>query len=158
MTKVRFQALEHRNSIRLFRIIDAQNRDLIICELFHARLSERPDFVALSYAWNEPVTNTVLGDLSNDERWRYVGRRYGHNPSYPDSGKLEVGLNTAAALRMLRDQNPRGEYFWADLICIDQANLGEKSQQVAMMGEIYSLATSVLCLARRRNQERPLGF
>lgn len=34
--------------------------------------------------------------------------------------------------------------LWIDSICIDQSNLAEKSMQVALMGQIYSLASSVM--------------
>lgn len=36
------------------------------------------------------------------------------------------------------------EYFWIDAICINQEDSEEKASQVAMMGEIYKMASSVV--------------
>lgn len=36
------------------------------------------------------------------------------------------------------------DYLWADAICINQADIDEKSMQVSMMDKIYSLATHVI--------------
>jgi len=35
-------------------------------------------------------------------------------------------------------------FLWIDALCIDQSNVDERNHQVAMMGEIYSKATSVI--------------
>lgn len=39
---------------------------------------------------------------------------------------------------------PEPHLFWIDAICIDQANLQERSHQVNMMGDIYSLPERVI--------------
>ena len=51
--------------------------------------------------------------------------------------------NLAAALRRLR-RTVEPRWLWIDAICIDQNIIAEKSQQVAMMGEIYKRANVVL--------------
>ncbi|KAI0109146.1 heterokaryon incompatibility protein-domain-containing protein [Nemania sp. FL0031] len=57
-----------------------------------------------------------------------------------DNCELGITKNLSAALRDLRDTS-RAHRVWADAICIDQKNDAEKSNQVALMGEIYSGAT-----------------
>ncbi|TGO11411.1 hypothetical protein BTUL_0110g00220 [Botrytis tulipae] len=55
-------------------------------------------------------------------------------------GKLpfSVTANLADALIHLRDAN-RPLRLWADAICINQSNLGERTQQLGLMREIYRL-------------------
>lgn len=51
--------------------------------------------------------------------------------------------NCVAAMRAL-GKTDETVTLWIDSICIDQSNLAEKSMQVALMGQIYSLASSVM--------------
>ena len=56
---------------------------------------------------------------------------------------VSVQICLATALQHLRHTyEPR--VLWADAICIDQANTGEQSHQVAMMSDIYRMATKVV--------------
>lgn len=59
---------------------------------------------------------------------------------------IQVTTNLASALRHIRDTGVREvlDSFWADAICIDQHNLGEKTHQVQLMGSLFSKATLVL--------------
>jgi hypothetical protein len=144
------------SEIRLLSLIPGRFKERIRCFLVKASLSsfesmgnivlsprsERPDgeearavtslsysvdllwsgYYALSYAWGT-ATNTSI--TINHQR-----------------GFL-VTENLAAALRRLRrTKEPR--WLWIDAICIDQNNTAERSQQVAIMGEIYRRANSVL--------------
>lgn len=55
---------------------------------------------------------------------------------------MEVTVNLERALRHLRHPSiPR--MLWIDALCIDQSNLEERSEQVDLMGLIYSKATEV---------------
>ena len=158
MTRFNYASLEHKDSIRLFRMREGQNNDLIVCDIYHTRLSEQPDFIALSYAWKEPITDEILGAVCDDERWRQVMIRHEHSQTQFDFSNLDVGLNTLAALRMLRTQNETGTSFWVDMICIDQTHLDEKSQQVAIMGEIYRMAASVFVWLGEETETDHLAF
>jgi hypothetical protein len=51
--------------------------------------------------------------------------------------KLPVPASCAAALRRMRLPD-RARPIWIDAVCINQSNLDERSQQVAMMADIYS--------------------
>lgn len=50
--------------------------------------------------------------------------------------------NLASAIRQLRYPDYRRP-VWADVICIDQKNTLQRTQQVSMMGDIYRLANPV---------------
>ncbi|KAK3719082.1 hypothetical protein LTR37_004646 [Vermiconidia calcicola] len=57
-----------------------------------------------------------------------------------------------------RNWNDAPEYFWIDALCIDQANLDEKSHQVALMTEIYSKAERVLASVGPQSEYGDLLF
>jgi len=82
-------------------------------------------YEALSYAWGpEPKSKTAQRSIAID------GNRF------------PVSENLWLALFHLRFESTR--VLWIDAICIDQGNLSERNQQVAMMGLIYSRASMVI--------------
>ncbi|KAI1261510.1 HET-domain-containing protein [Xylariaceae sp. FL1019] len=83
------------------------------------------EFEALSYVWGEPDNSASL----------HIGGNEGP--------KLVASQVLVTVLRHLRYID-RTRVIWVDGICIDQLNLIEKGPQVAMMGEIYRLATRVV--------------
>lgn len=91
------------------------------------RLSQRPDYVALSYTWADQNGDRTLCDKI------FLGN--GWTP-------FSITSNCAAALRRLRSRGGT-RVVWIDAICIDQTNIGERSHQVSMMRDIYSRAESV---------------
>ncbi|KAF2165767.1 hypothetical protein M409DRAFT_24053 [Zasmidium cellare ATCC 36951] len=111
--------------------------------------------------------DSSCGSKSPDDALAYsaVSYTWGNNPETAPmviNGHLvQVPANTEIALRGLLTQilrtthrekhateptsgDQRLPLLWIDALCIDQENLTEKSQQVAMMGEIYSRADEVL--------------
>ncbi|KAL8404434.1 hypothetical protein RB594_009328 [Gaeumannomyces avenae] len=101
------------------------------CQLHTISLIDKspPFFTALSYVWGDAsVTRTIL--LNG------LGRN--------------VTLNLAEALRRLSSIAREAEFVeagefrvWADAVCINQDNLDERGQQVAMMGHLYTSASLV---------------
>ncbi|KAF2724319.1 HET-domain-containing protein [Polychaeton citri CBS 116435] len=83
------------------------------------------DFVALSYYWGppSPVQHIIL-----------------NNRPFP------VGPNLFQALRHLRSHQRirQGFKIWIDAICINQADIAERSAQVGRMREIYAAAWQVV--------------
>ncbi|KAF6824037.1 HET domain-containing protein [Colletotrichum musicola] len=113
-------------STRFLRIASAsRDTDPVVCSLVQIPLAERPRFAALSYMWGpETPTETV----------RVNGRQF------------EVRKNLAGALRCLRRQMAGMSVglFWIDALCINQADVEERSRQVRMMGQIYLRAQEVV--------------
>ena len=87
------------------------------------RLDEEDlQFDALSYAWGkEKCPRKVLLD--------------GHHVS--------IGLNLERALCELR-RSYSGRLLWIDALCINQEDVKERSQQVQLMGRIFSSAEQVI--------------
>ena len=82
----------------------------------------RPLYEAVSYVW---------GDQSNTRSIRLNGR------------DVQVTENLDAALRSLRRPTSR-RLLWVDALCINQANLVEKSSQVKLMRDIFETAEQVI--------------
>ena len=55
---------------------------------------------------------------------------------------LLISTNLYNALRRLRDKLVK--YLWIDRVCIDQSNFLERTEQVQLMGSIYSKARMVV--------------
>lgn len=97
-------------------------------------------YEALSYVWgsvDNPETISVISPSTGGAEENSV------SCSACDGSPLLVTHNLAVALRHLRRRDaPRT--LWIDAICIDQQNMAERSEQVAKMAQIYSLAARVV--------------
>jgi hypothetical protein len=109
-------------SIRLLGLLPSGSSDRLSCELVEQSLLARPKYEALSYVWGD--TKEIVN-------------------IFVDGQAFPVNTNLYEALKALRKSNER-RVLWADAICIDQANLTERSSQVAMMGTLYRQAATVI--------------
>jgi hypothetical protein len=108
-----------KGEIRLITLQPSQEHSATIrCEIFQASLEEEPVFEALSYAWGDTTASSQI--FANKDEF-----------------KVTVSLKTA--LRYIRDQNAV-RMLWIDAICINQRDNMERSEQVSLMGRIYSSA------------------
>ncbi|KAK2601524.1 hypothetical protein QQS21_004909 [Conoideocrella luteorostrata] len=113
--------------IRLITLGPGGLPDDLHIELRHETLSTNkpPPYDSLSYAWG---TEKELVQIQN-------------GPSSTKS--LVIPQNLATALKYVRYED-RPRVLWIDAICIDQSNTQERSQQVAIMGDIYGMARQVV--------------
>ncbi|KAM0552659.1 hypothetical protein ACHAPJ_007756 [Fusarium lateritium] len=120
-----------RREIRVLVIHEGYNNDPVECSLKIVSLDKVPAcFDALSYVWgnSNETKNVIVNHLS-----------------------VTVTKSLAKALEKLRDHSvphapisdQRPLTIWVDAVCINQDNLLERSQQVEMMGDIYSSARHV---------------
>lgn len=102
---------------------------------------------------SDPVVGTALGTVSLSANPRYCALSYvwgesGRSHKIRTNGcDLRTTKNLEVALRHL--QNHMGTSvealpLWVDAICINQSNLLERNEQVALMHKIYSQACNVL--------------
>lgn len=117
-----YTTLKQANSIRLLTILPGTLEDNLKCYIYEADLDEDPEFEALSYCW---------GDCNNPI------------PVMINNMILPIGPNLHSALVHLRLED-ESRVIWADAICINQSDLAERSQQVSIMGKIYSSATKTV--------------
>ncbi|CAM1503623.1 Fc.00g012140.m01.CDS01 [Cosmosporella sp. VM-42] len=93
---------------------------------------ESLDFHALSYCWGDPSDYVKIS----------VGSANDTADSQSTQKPFSVARTVEAALRRLR--RPRKPLtIWIDAVCINQENTQERTQQVKLMSDIYSLATRV---------------
>lgn len=118
MSKYRYSYLRpDKKQIRLLELRPGRYKQTLEGTLKTVNLEDRPTYEALSYTW-APITEEN-------------GISLGDNKILPISNNLE------RALRRLR-RRFRKRVLWVDQICINQADLDERSTQVAFMGEIFS--------------------
>jgi Heterokaryon incompatibility protein (HET) len=111
------------DGIRLLTLEAARDyKASIKCTLQHATIAQKPKYDALSYTW---------GDETAKRRISINGREF------------EVGRNLYDALKHIR-HTYGDRVLWIDAICIDQAKVPEKNQQIRMMPFTYNKASQVL--------------
>ena len=99
-------------------LLDAELR----CSLKHASLDDSLDYEALSYAWGK--SRRVRRICLNSQNTGIANNLYG-------------------ALKRLRRVNSE-RVVWIDALCINQADVEERNQQVSQMWSIYEKAKEVI--------------
>ncbi|KAK7978223.1 heterokaryon incompatibility protein-domain-containing protein [Apiospora saccharicola] len=135
-----------KEEIRLLRVEPSvEHNAQVSCEIAIAQLQDQssPDYAALSYVW---------GDATDTEEIFVNGQSF------------QATKSLASALRQFRssyitamvDSGP--SLIWADAVCINQQNLTERGQQVAMMGSIYAKASFVISWLGPSDDSTESGF
>lgn len=107
-------------AIRLMRVLpDTQDR-ILRFEIGNFGRALAPPYTAVSYTWGDEEATELI----------YLNRR-----------PFSVRPNLWGCLYYLRSD--AWKYIWVDAICIDQRNVGEKTEQVGAMGSTYSHAAHV---------------
>lgn len=125
-----------------FRLLELQ-RELsthsgdIHGRLRYVRLSENPDYVAISYSWGKaPPTKSVT--LAN-------------------SVHIHITETLFQALAAVSD-HAATKYLWVDQICINQQDKDEKACQVKAMSKIYKQAREVIAWLGAAGGNTELAF
>ncbi|CAN9187512.1 unnamed protein product [Alternaria alternata] len=109
------------DNLRLLIVHAGGVSEPIRCTLRIVSLLNKPSYDALSYTWGDSATT---------------------KPIEVDGFKIRVTTNLEQALRHLRDVKD-DLTLWVDAVCINQSDNSEKSQQVALMGQIYRQCAQV---------------
>lgn len=113
---------DNRHRFRLLIISSGSSPDAIDCQLIQVPLGDEPSYEALSYTWGTPEFTSSISLNGTD---------------------FKVTPNLESALQKLR-LDIEDRIIWIDAICIDQANIPEKNQQVQQMRHIYQSASRVV--------------
>ncbi|KAH8587148.1 heterokaryon incompatibility protein-domain-containing protein [Bisporella sp. PMI_857] len=135
MEKYEYISLAEKRFIRVLKLKPGNSGDLC-CDLIPVSLDKLPKYEALSYSWD---SQELTGRISCHGK------------------QLSVTPNCEAALRRLRLQWD-SRLLWIDAICIDQSSVVERNQQVAHMGEIYTMAKRVVVWIGEGSPETLLAF
>lgn len=114
--------------IRVLELSPGSLDEPVCCRLYNTSLSSTPIYNALSYVWGDAASSNIPG-----------------NVIMLDGDPFPVTTNLLSALRHLRP--PAGGKpmrLWVDAVCINQGDLDERSQQVAMMRDVYASAERVV--------------
>lgn len=95
---------------------------MVYCRLVHVAFGEIPKYEALSYTWGSEVSKNAI---------------------VIDGRTFMVGNNLWGALFWLRHRLEE-RWLWIDAICINQADILERNQQLRIMPHIYARAQTVL--------------
>jgi hypothetical protein len=130
---------------RLIRLLPGQFSDDLMVELVVGSLtlhsSKRPRYQALSYVW---------GSQENKE-WAYA-RTEGRGLK-----GLRITQNLSSALRHFRRESV-AITMWVDAVCINQEDIPERNEQVAMMANIYQQADQVTVWLGPEENDSALAF
>lgn len=111
-----------KDCIRLLKAIATSEGQFPEFQLSAHRITQLPSYYAVSYVWGSGKTTSTIS--INEQSYL-------------------VRQNCRDALfQAWRHGGPR--YYWIDAIYIDQENKDEKSDQVALMGDVFDNATKVL--------------
>ncbi|KAK4971768.1 hypothetical protein LTR42_007496 [Elasticomyces elasticus] len=135
--------------IRLLTILPGKRRRPIQGVLKHVSVADdrRPDYYTVSYVWGNPERSASL--IVQESR-STARRRAPHDHARSEVALKRVGLvhrptrwclqvpaSTEAALKRIR-LDDRACTVFIDAACINQDDIIERSQQVAMMSSIYA--------------------
>ncbi|KAK5732503.1 hypothetical protein LTR17_010442 [Elasticomyces elasticus] len=122
---IQYKQLAHSRNIRLVRLHPLSSLSAVRCDLFECDSEASPEYDALSYEW---------GPSSADVSIIYINGAATH-----------VRRNLFDALTVLAgEMEQSSRLLWIDMLCINQADLAERNDQVKMMGRIYSKANIVI--------------
>jgi hypothetical protein len=122
--------------LRLLEVLSAKPNETMTFRVIRAALNDAPPYDALSYTWNDPFS-TQNNELEQGQVTGLPSIRIIVNDGY-----LEVSEHLHDALRFIAPFTSR--LLWIDAICINQADLAERAEQVGIMGRIFSHAERVL--------------
>ena len=122
MRKFKYSPLLKATSFRFLELQAGTGSNPLVCRLHSADITNVPRYTALSYAWGDP-DDTL--SLQCEDR------------------ALSITRSLEEALRHLRNDSDPIK-LWVDAVCINQADLDERIQQVKLMAEIYHYADLVL--------------
>jgi Heterokaryon incompatibility protein (HET) len=136
----------------LFRLIDLHYgapSDDLMCTLYVGKLGRKP-FSAISYCWGAP-DRTHLIKCGNPQQKEVDGVTY-QKPAKEPVGVIKITENLKNLLLAMRTEDTYVT-LWIDSICINQADVDEKSAQVKMMNLIYENAYSTIVYLGESDRE-----
>jgi hypothetical protein len=130
-----YETLQSSRTIRLIKFLSGLNPT---CQIVTVEVEKAPPYVALSYTWGSKETPRVI---------------------LADGAEIRITANLAEAIdAILPFARERNMMFWADSICINQADVHKRSRQVRLMNTIYRSADVVAVWLGPAKQESDLAF
>ncbi|KAI1615312.1 heterokaryon incompatibility protein-domain-containing protein [Exophiala viscosa] len=122
-----YDSLEKDRTIRLLTLTSGSGDAAHACTLETVLLDDCPPYDALSYVWGNATEREPLLCSSK----------------LCSGSRLMITQNLYSVLLQF-SHDGRTDHLWVDAVCINQEDLGERSQQVSFMGDIYARARCTL--------------
>ena len=137
----RHDTLDGPGQIRLIELLSGGWEDDLRCIIHTVSLDSPPTYDALSYSWGDDSRDdpSLPVDLHSSLLRAF---RSGQKFLRCNGQIILISTNLYNALRRLRQGSVR--YLWVDRLCIDQSDVLERTEQVRLMGRIYSKARLVV--------------
>lgn len=123
--------------IRLLRVLPNAREPGLQSPLLHCELTihnldadNPPQYTALSYVWGLPPPQCPQPSSTS-------------TTLMVNGQPILARSNLLHALRSFRDRRDEG-HLWVDAVCINQGDMAEKGVQIALMGDVYSLAARTI--------------
>lgn len=126
-----YTSFQHNDQIRLFHLKSGKPDDPVSGFIQIVTVEELPriKYEAISYVWGDPLDTVTISATNLNQ------------PARPGLIPITKSLNDA--LRRLRHPDTV-RVLWADGVCINQNDVGERGHQVRIMRNIYEMAKRVL--------------
>ena len=131
--------------IRVLHILPAEDSQDLTVVLLRTTLDMGLRYRALSYTWGKLTRTAQIQVVFEDD----VSTDQDHIASFEDSTPQAPGVafkitkHSCDALRSFCEHDREPIFYWIDMLCINQGDLVERSEQVELMKEIYTSATQV---------------
>ncbi|KAB8199131.1 heterokaryon incompatibility protein-domain-containing protein [Aspergillus parasiticus] len=134
--------------VRLLELLPADQPDIdMVCGKLHVcSLYKALAYEAISYAWGV--------DKAQDFPF-FIATPNSSQEKVANLEAIQITPQLYAALRRIRHPS-QSRFVWADQICINQMNKGEKSQQVRQMGDIYRKSTRTVVWLGEEDSDRDM--
>ena len=137
MSQFRYSSLKSSRAIRLLRFLHEPGTEPV-CQMITVEVEKAPPFVALSYTWGAKENSRAI---------------------LVDDAVIPITKNLGEAIDAISPYvMERSMMFWADSICINQADIDERSRQVRLMNTIYRSAEIVAIWLGLAEDDSDLAF
>jgi hypothetical protein len=125
-------------SSRAIRLLKFRAGPHPTCQMITVEVEKAPPYAALSYTWGSKTLSRTIG---------------------VDGAEVPITVNLADAIdAIFLFARSRNLVFWADSICINQADIHERSRQVRLMNTIYRSAEFVVVWLGLAEPDNDLAF
>ncbi|KAK7999040.1 hypothetical protein PG991_014715 [Apiospora marii] len=113
---------DRRDCIRVLDILPGTGDQPIQCSLTEVKLSDKPQFMALSWIWGDWTSPATI---------------------HVDDSKILMTRNCAAAISHVRDTRAP-KRIWIDYVCVDQNNVYEKDDVASLLERLFRTAEKTI--------------
>lgn len=141
------------SNIRLLQLLPGYTKDILKCRLLEVSLEDKPSYEAISYVWGDRnVTESIVCNgqpMNITVNLAQALRQFRLKPASSQGEEdSALGMDNLVLKEGCTPSRmpPAGSVrtLWADAICIDQTNTGERNHQVRLMKNVFSSASRVI--------------